>query len=166
SALSVVRQQGLNTLCASALELPVEDNQVDLILCLDLIEHVKEDYKLVKEISRVLKKEGKVILTTPMQNGLSFPFLSREEVENIEGEWSHVRKGYSLNSIEKLFENNNLVIEKTSKYLNYFSRFAYSFNRFSRIPIRVNSFLYLAIIRLEPYIKYGAEEHIIIGKKV
>jgi len=56
SGLKLAREKGLNTLYAQALELPIKDNQVNVVLCLDLIEHVKEDSRLVKEISRVLKK--------------------------------------------------------------------------------------------------------------
>jgi ubiquinone/menaquinone biosynthesis C-methylase UbiE len=166
TGLQIARDQGLNTLCASVLELPINDNQVDIILCLDLIEHVKEDFKLIKEISRVLKKDGRIILTTPVQNGISFPFLSNEKNKTINEDWGHVRKGYSLDGIKKLFANNNLVIIETSKYFNFFSRFVYWFNSFSRIPLKGKSLLYRIVIRLEPYLKYGAEEHIVVGKKV
>jgi len=148
------------------LELPIKDNRVDVALCLDLIEHVKEDSRLVKEIPRVLKKDGKVILTTPMQDGVSFPFLSKQKIETINKSWGHVRKGYSLKEIEKLFKNNNLIIIKTSRYFNFFSRFVYRFSFLSGIPLKGKSLLYRIVIRLEPYIKWGANEHIIIAKKV
>lgn len=164
--LNIAKKQGLKTLYASALELPIKDNRVDVVLCLDLIEHVKEDDKLLKEISRVLKKDGRVILTTPMHNGVSFPFLSKEKIEVTIREWGHLRKGYSLEQIKELFQNNDLVIQKTSKYFNSFSRFAYRFLFFSGIPLKGKGLLYRMLIRLEPYIKYGAEEHTIIGKKI
>ena len=157
--------KGLNTLCVSALELPIEDEQVDFILCLDLMEHIKEDDKLIKEISRVLKKSGKVILTTPMQNGVSFPFLSKQRMETINKSWGHIRNGYSLEEIEKLFQNNNLTIIKTGKYFNFFSRAIYCFSFLSKIPLKGKGLLYQMVIRLEPYISYGSKEHIIIGKK-
>ncbi len=164
TGLQLAKQKGLNALYASALELPIENNRFDSVLCLDLIEHVKEDNKLVKEISRVLKKDGKVILTTPMQNGISFPFMSEEENEAVNRDWGHFRKGYSLEDIEKLFENNNLVVVRTSKYFNFLSRLIYWFNYFSGIPLKGKGLLYQLAIKLEPYIKYGAREHIIIGK--
>jgi len=144
--------------------MPIRDNQIDIVLCLDVIEYVKEDSKLVREISRVLKKGGKVILTTPMQNGVSFPFLSEEKIETINESWGHVRKGYSLEEIVKLFKDNNLVIEKVSKYFNLLSRFAYRFIFLSRIPLKGRSLLYQLVIRLEPYIKWRAEEYIIIAR--
>lgn len=62
-----------------------------------------------------------------MQNGASFPFLSKERNETINRNWGHVRKGYSLGHIVKLLENNNLAIEKTSKYFNFLSRCACRF---------------------------------------
>jgi len=166
SGLKLARGKGLNTLYASALELPIQDNQVNVVLCLDLIEHIKEDSRLVKEISRVLKKDGKVILTTPMQDGVSFPFLSKQKIETINKSWGHVRKGYSLKEIEELFKTNNLMIIKTSKYFNFLTRFAYLFSFLSGIPLKGKSLLYRMVVRLEPYVKYGAQEHIIIGKKM
>ena len=106
--LQLAKERGVNTLYASALELPIEDNCVDVVLCLDLLEHVKEGDALINEISRGLKKDGKVILTTPMQNGVSFPFLSKQKIETINKSWGHIRKGYSLENIEELFRSNTI----------------------------------------------------------
>jgi SAM-dependent methyltransferase len=131
-----------------------------------LIEHVKEDVKLVKELSRVLKDNGKIILTTPMKDGVSFPMLNKKKNEIINKNWGHVRKGYSLEQIRELFKLNHLIIDKEDKYFNYFSRLAYRFGILSRIPLRGMALLYQAIIRLEPYIKYGSEEYIIVGRKI
>ena len=166
SGLQLAKERTLNTLYASAFELPIKDNRVDVVFCLDLIEHVKEENRLVKEISRVLKKDGKVILSTPMQNGVTFPFLSRSKIEAINKSWGHVRKGYSSENIKELFGNNNLVVVRTSKYFNFFSRFVYRFSFLSGIPLKGKGLLYKMVIRSEPYTKYGAEEHIIVAKKV
>ena len=70
SGLELARQKGLKTVNASALEMPMADSTVDFILCLDLIEHVPDDNLLIKQISRVLKKHGKLILTTPDLTGV------------------------------------------------------------------------------------------------
>lgn len=165
SGLKLAREKGLNTLYASALKLPIEDSEVDVVLCLDLIEHVRDDDKIIKEISRVLKKEGKVILTTPMENGVSFPFLSKEKIEIINKKWGHLRKGYSLKRIQKLFENHGLFIEEKSSYFNFLTRLIYRFSVISKISFKGKNLLYRIIIKLEPYIKRGTQEHIIIGKK-
>lgn len=43
----------------------IESNSVDTVVCFQVIEHIKEDGKLVSEIKRVLKPNGKLFLTTP-----------------------------------------------------------------------------------------------------
>ena len=164
--LRLAKDRGLRVICASALELPIKDKEFNVVLCFDLIEHIKEDVKLVKELSRVLKDNGKIILTTPMKDGVSFPMLNKKKNEIINKNWGHVRKGYSLEQIRELFKLNHLIIDKEDKYFNYFSRLAYRFGILSRIPLRGVGLLYQAIIRLEPYIKYGSEEYIIVGRKI
>lgn len=49
-------------------DLPVPDEQFDCVISADVIEHVKEPLKYLKEAYRVLKKDGLLLLTTP--NGL------------------------------------------------------------------------------------------------
>ena len=43
----------------------IEDNSIDFVVSFQVIEHIKDDKKFVKEIFRVLKPGGKLILTTP-----------------------------------------------------------------------------------------------------
>ena len=166
SGLQLAKAQGLNMLCASALELPIKNGQVDVVLCLSMIEHIEEDGELIKEISRVLKRSGKLILTTPIEDGVYFPFLSKKKTEIINMGWGHIRRGYSLEIIKRLLEDAGLEIEKTSKYFNFLSRFAYRFIFLSRIPLKGKGLLYRMVLKLEPYIKYNAEVHLIVAKKV
>lgn len=46
-------------------KLPFQDNTFDCVLFSDVIEHVSDDRKSLKEICRVLKPNGKLLLTTP-----------------------------------------------------------------------------------------------------
>lgn len=164
--LILSKDRGLKVICASALELPIRDKEFDVVLCFDLIEHIKEDVKLLKELSRVLKDNGKIILTTPMKDGVSFPMLNKKKNEIINKNWGHVRKGYSLERIGELFKLNHFIIDKEDRYFNYFSRLVYRFTILSRLPLKGIGLLYQVTIRLEPYIKYGSQEYIIVGKKV
>jgi len=163
--LQTARQSGLNALYASALYLPIPDNSIDVVLSLDLIEHIEQDEKLIEEISRVLKTEGKLILTTPCENGVSFPFLTRDQIEALAKQWGHVREGYSLEALTDLLNHYDLEIQNTTKYFNLLSRFAYWLNSLSNISLKGKTLLYRSLIHLEPYIKYRAQEHIIIAKK-
>lgn len=41
-----------------------EDNTFDFVVTFQVIEHIQDDHKFLKEANRVLKKDGKIILTT------------------------------------------------------------------------------------------------------
>lgn len=50
---------------ADAHNLPFIDDRFDVILCTEVIEHTEEPKKVLNEAKRVLKPEGKLILTAP-----------------------------------------------------------------------------------------------------
>ena len=50
---------------ASAYELPYDDNFFDFIYSIDIIEHLKTPEKMLKEVKRVLRKDGICIIQTP-----------------------------------------------------------------------------------------------------
>ena len=54
----VVHQPDPNTL-------PFPDAQFDVVTCLDVIEHIKDDVGMMREIGRVLKPGGVALFTTP-----------------------------------------------------------------------------------------------------
>ncbi len=43
----------------------LEDNSFDYVITFQVIEHIEDDHTFLKEINRVLKKGGKLIVTTP-----------------------------------------------------------------------------------------------------
>lgn len=45
--------------------LPYEDNSFDLITCSEVIEHLENHRQVLREMSRILKRDGLLILTTP-----------------------------------------------------------------------------------------------------
>ncbi len=55
----------LNQMLASGEEMPFKDKSFDVILCSDIIEHLERPDNLVREVSRILKKEGLVYITCP-----------------------------------------------------------------------------------------------------
>lgn len=55
---------------------PLPGASVDLVLCIDVIEHVRDASRALAEIARVLRPGGTVIVTTPCANPLSAGWLS------------------------------------------------------------------------------------------
>ncbi len=53
-----------------ATAIPVDSGHFDAILCAEVLEHLPEPIKAVKEFSRILKPGGKLILTAPLGSGI------------------------------------------------------------------------------------------------
>ncbi len=49
---------------ADAHNLPFDDESFDIVLSVDVLEHLRDPRQAISEMKRVLKKEGRVILTT------------------------------------------------------------------------------------------------------
>lgn len=52
-------------LCGDAYNLPFDDEQFDIVICTEVLEHVKDKLGLITEMSRVLKKGGVLYLSFP-----------------------------------------------------------------------------------------------------
>lgn len=50
---------------ADATEIPFDDNTFDVALVCDVLEHVLDPVKAMKEINRVVKKDGNIIISIP-----------------------------------------------------------------------------------------------------
>lgn len=57
------------------LAIPAPDHSFDVILCTEVLEHVPEPIKVLREISRLLKPGGRAFITAPLGSGLhQLPF--------------------------------------------------------------------------------------------
>ncbi len=57
------------------LAIPAPDQSFDVILCTEVLEHVPEPIKVLKEISRLLRPGGRAFITAPLGSGLhQLPF--------------------------------------------------------------------------------------------
>lgn len=52
-------------------KMPFKENSFDLIVCLDVIEHIKKDSTFIEEMYRILRKNGTILIATPNRNRLS-----------------------------------------------------------------------------------------------
>lgn len=112
---------------ASAEQLPFKDGSFDQILCMDVIEHLKNDSIAASEMARVLIKNGEAIITTP-SNFWKYPYwgfmryFTTDEKTFIK-QAAHVKKGYSLEELKSLFKG--FEVKDCKFYINNgFSAFA------------------------------------------
>ena len=48
------------------ISIPLDSNSVDVILCTEVLEHVPDPISALKEMSRLLKSGGEIVITTPL----------------------------------------------------------------------------------------------------
>ncbi len=53
-----------------AAHVPVDDGSFDLVLSTEMLEHVPDPVAVVREIARILKPEGALLLTAPLGSGI------------------------------------------------------------------------------------------------
>src|SRR3989344_5206758 len=70
-AISLARRRGIKLALADLNQpLPFTPNRFDLVLCLDTLEHLKNDRQMILEITRVTKPKGLIIISVP-----AYPWL-------------------------------------------------------------------------------------------
>ncbi len=77
------------------------DAVFDLILCVDVMEHIEDDQKVLNNFYSALKRDGYVIINTPSIFGGSD--VHNESDESFIGE--HFRTGYSKEDLSKKLKN-------------------------------------------------------------
>lgn len=78
------------------MDIPLEDNQYDVIFCNHVMEHVENDITAMKEFHRILRPGGWAILQVPMDYDREHTFedssiTDPKEREKIFGQYDHVR---------------------------------------------------------------------------
>ena len=76
-----------------------EKEKYDLILCVDVMEHILEDVKVFENYAFSLKKGAMLLVSTPSDQGGSDVHDHEDGEESFIGE--HVRDGYNIKEIEE-----------------------------------------------------------------
>ncbi len=92
------------------------DESYDLIICYHILEHIEDDTLAMKELWRVLKKDGYCLIQTPFKEGSIYEdnsITSPEEREIHFGQDDHVRI-YSIEGLRERLENVGFEVEVRS----------------------------------------------------
>lgn len=110
AALEFSRQRGLKDLLrCDATRLPIATGSIDLVLALDVVEHLADDEGCLGEIARVCRPGGHVLLHVP-----TFQILwSDKDVLN------HHHRRYRRERFLALIERSGLVLER-ARFINSF----------------------------------------------
>lgn len=93
-------------------QIPEKENTFDLIVCYHILEHVIEDTKAMKELHRVVKSNGTILIQTPFKDGKIYEdYTITSEAERLIhfGQEDHVRI-YSVDGLKKRLESVGFTI--------------------------------------------------------
>lgn len=109
SAAEMARKRALALVLSGSLpnEIPTFDDQFDLIVLFDVIEHIDQDSESLQALSKLLKPGGRIVLTVP-----AFSFLwSQHDEEN------HHKRRYNRRNLSCLVTSSKLSLD----YISYFN---------------------------------------------
>ena len=104
----VIKQHSGNAVKGDAECMPVKDRSFDVVLAGELIEHLCHPAEFLKECGRVLKKGGRLIITTPNRDSLvnrlfksyhapaHLSLFNRKELESLLGKSGFSTKEFAM----------------------------------------------------------------------
>lgn len=131
-------KKGINVIQGDATKLPFKSSSFDAVLCLDVLEHIKNDVTALEEMYRVTKANGKFLFSVPED-----PKMWSDHDESV----NHVRR-YLRDDFEKKISSVGFRISNTRSsvvLLKWPIKFYRLFSKGSSLKkenFLVNSFLY------------------------
>lgn len=99
-----------------ALNLPYQDETFDYVFCIDAIHHFKDRYKALKEMKRVVKYRGQIIIVDLDPNSMITKFISL--AEKALGEPGLF---FEIHELRELFkEDYEIRLKKLKGYIYFF----------------------------------------------
>ncbi len=99
---------------------PFEDAAFDLVVIVDFLEHIPDDRGFARELARILKPGGQLVINVPHLKPRSLLNRFRHAI-GLTDEWhGHLRPGYSLEGLRQLL-GPAFVIEESTTYSGAFS---------------------------------------------
>ena len=84
-----------------------------MIICFHVLEHILNDQKAIKELYRILKENGVILIQVPLKEGLTYEdpnITSKNGRKEAFGQEDHVRL-YGKESLVKKFKDFQLKVE-------------------------------------------------------
>ena len=102
---------------ADIIHLPFQDNKFDTIYCISVLEHIKDLDSVLKEISRVMKNNGILIVGVPVEGVLVNAFFRYRKIDEYVRE-VHVS---NHNDIKEKIQNHLKIVEERRLPLDFLS---------------------------------------------
>jgi len=99
---------------------PFLDNEFDRVVIVDFLEHIHDDQGFMREVYRILKPNGRVIINAPYAKDTLLQMF-RTRIGLTDAWHGHLRPGYTLDSIEGLLTD-RFTLQSFDTYTKFFSK--------------------------------------------
>lgn len=141
----------------------------DQIILFEVLEHIKDDELVVKNLSAMLKPSGQMLISTPSKDHQ--PIFG--EATSVEEKGGHIRKGYTFSDYDKMLSKNGLEIAKQDSCSGFFTRKSTALIRLVHRKFKLMGLVYLLRLLLRPvtcldilYPGYAPYVNFVIAKKI
>jgi len=110
------KNNNINFEVANLQKMPFADNSFDLVICTEVIEHCENPVEALKELKRILKKDGYLIISAPNYFNFAglYKSISEKMFNRLWDAWGNHENGVenfiTCNKLKKYFNNLNLEI--------------------------------------------------------
>jgi len=100
--LEAIRQKNIHIIKACAEYFPFKRESISVMTAFDVLEHLKDHNRFIKQVSIVLKNGGVFIFTIPHKKENIFPKFLKNWLNF--SRWGHKRVGYNQESLKKILK--------------------------------------------------------------
>lgn len=101
--------------------LPFNDKSFNVIVTIDCHEHLKDPETFTKEIHRIAKENGRVIITVPGGQKTKVANILKNAVGMTKEKYGHIREGFSVKELSGLMMNAKLNPIKKRTFSRFFT---------------------------------------------
>jgi len=124
----------------------------DLIMLIDVLEHIEDDEKTLKGLFNALKNSGNILVHVPRQGGKRCP-----DKDVVSAQPGHVRNGYTEEKLKQMLRTAGFKILHTKNTFGFFGNLAYgleaSVHKKSKLLLKIIFPLLLCLGRMDTLTK-------------
>lgn len=123
SDTSKEKTKTLEFVLTDIIKIPFRDESLDKVYCIDVLEHIPDDFNVMRETYRLLREGGEVLLYVPCRNPLSLGWIISKLTNQYpwypgDKEAGHVHR-YTTKDIKKIIRKSGFNIIQV-KYFDHF----------------------------------------------
>ena len=106
---------------ASSGHLPFPDESFDVVISIDVHEHVESPVKVTRELHRVAKSGGRVLITVPGGDPSKLVNRLKSLIGMTKEKYGHVRDGFSVSEVQEIMRSSEISPESSLTFSKFFT---------------------------------------------